>query len=415
MMTEAASAANASFAPRILLASDAGGGRGHVTTLRAVALAVGTTEGIVAALSHRTYASEIAMLCEKVLKAPDVLRPSDVPLGQPLPGGASWGVALGRMGLSDEHVVRRSLNFWRQTIVDEDISLLVADAASLALHAARGLRDEGWAIRIINIGTGYLVPPADLDRFPPLHPDIPVPVSADRVVLNTLNRVSAELDIAPLPRLPALYEVDLSLAIGFAFLDPYRESRPELDRIAPLVSASRSVAGAGDEVFVYFSAGELRDDGLVRALAELPLPRRGYIPSASPEVKARLAASGMVVMDRPASPDEIAERSRLIVHAAPHGTVCMAALAGLPQFAIPQHLEQLYNARQCESLGILGHALPGSTEMAGQISAAYADRTMAERARQVALDLRQTHPADPFAVLADRLAPEIAAAKAAMR
>jgi hypothetical protein len=43
--------------------------------------------------------------------------------------------------------------------------------------------------------------------------------------------------------------------------------------------------------------------------------------------------------------------------------------------------------------------------------AAYADRTLARQAREVALTLRRDHPADPIAALAHRLAPEIAAAQ----
>ncbi len=53
----------------------------------------------------------------------------------------------------------------------QDISILVADYAPLALMAAHGLRAEGWDIRIIAVGTGYGVPPAGLAPLPPLHPD----------------------------------------------------------------------------------------------------------------------------------------------------------------------------------------------------------------------------------------------------
>jgi hypothetical protein len=386
-----------------------------VTTLRAVALAIGPQAVCVAALSRRTYSTELDRFCEKVLKAPDVLRPLGRPAGQPLPGGASWGMALARMGLADEDTVRRGLAFWRQTIVDEDISVLVADSAPLAIHAARGLRDEGWAIRIISIGSPYFLPPADLERFPPLHDDLPVLVEDEQAALAVLNRVAAETDIAPLRRLPALYDVDLALVTGFAFLDPYRGIRPDADRIAPLAPAPRRSAGAGSEIFVYFSAGELRDEALVAALEALPFPRRGFVPSASAAVKSRLEASGMILLNHPASPAEIAEQSRLIVHAAPHGTVCLAALAGLSQFGVPQHLEQLFNAKRCEATGILAHALPGGTDLGDRIAAAYDDRAMADRAREVAVDLRRSHPADPVAVLAERLAPELAAARAALR
>ncbi|MFN7175237.1 MAG: hypothetical protein ACK4MT_11180, partial [Thermaurantiacus tibetensis] len=99
----------------------------------------------------------------------------------------------------------------------------------------------------------------------------------------------------------------------------------------------------------------------------------------------------------------IAARSRLIIHAAPHGTVSLAALAGLPQFAVPQHLEQIYNARQAAAQGILAHAEPGSPDLLEQILAASQNRIMAARAADLSATLRRQHPPDPIAVLGHRL------------
>lgn len=388
---------------RVLLANESGGGRGHVTMLRAAALALGSEARVVAALGRDIFAAELAPLCERVLKAPLLKRPIHLraPLG-PV-GSATWGDVLGGLGLGDLKKLRRGLAFWRRLIVEEDISLLVADLAPLALCAARGLRDEGWAIRIVNLGVGYTVPPADLPSFPAYLPDFQETFYPEADTLTAINRAGAGFSLPHLPALPALYDVDLSLATSFAFLDPFRDSRRPSDRIPPLVPASAQIAGAGDQVFVYFSTAELNDPALVTALEQLPLPRRGFIPRAPPEVKARLHDSGMVLLDGPASADDIAARSRLIVHAAPHGTVSLAALAGLPQFAVPQHLEQIYNARQAEAEGFLAQAPPGSCDLGDRIFAAYHDRGLAARAAQAAVKLRATHPPDPVAVLRDRL------------
>ena len=400
---------------RALLANEAGGGRGHVTTLAAAARALPDDLDIVAALARQTYADEVRARCSAVVEAPLLARPKGAATAIPgLRGNATWADALAAIGLADATKVRRGLAFWRETIVEHDISLLIADFAPLALWAARGLRDEGWAIRTVSLGVGYILPPQSLNRFPVPLPDITRLIHDEAETLANLNAVGAEFDLDPLPGLAALYRADLTLATSFEFLDPYLASRDPGERASPLVRASRSLAGGGNEVFVYFSTGELRDEGLVQSLERLPLPRRGFLPSAPPEVKARLQASGMEMLDRPATADEIAERSRLIVHAAPHGTVCLAALAGLPQFAVPQHTEQLWNARACEALGVLSHTLPGSADIADRITAAYGDGRMADRAREVAVTLRRDHPVDPEAVLADRLASEIAAARAAL-
>ncbi|WP_309664938.1 hypothetical protein [Tabrizicola sp.] len=397
--------------PRALLANEAGGGRGHVTTLRAAAKALGPDVRIIAALARQHYADELADLCEKVVKAPLLARPVGTVGEMGLPGSATWGDVLAAIGLASDHKIRRGLAFWRKLIVDEDISLLIADFSPLALRAALGLRDEGWAIRIISIGTGYLVPPAHIDRFPLFLNDYSTVFHSEAATLTLLNAVGAESGLAPLPRLAALYDVDLSLVTTFDFLDPYGADRDPEDLTGCHTAAPQALAGEGTEVFVYFSTDELTDDALVVALEGLSLPRRGYVPSASPEVRARLAASGMTLLDHPASADEIARRSRLIVHAAPHGTVCLAALCGLPQVGVPQHLEQLFNARCAEAKGILRIGRRGDPGLGAKIAAAYADVGLRDRALAVATELRRDYPGDPQAVLAARLARQVQAAR----
>jgi hypothetical protein len=396
-----------------LLANEAGGGRGHVTHLAAAARALGPGVRCIAALARDTYAAELAGLCDPVLTAPLLARPKGV--DGPVPGfrgSADLGDILAAIGLADPAKVRRGLAFWRETIVRHDISLLIADFAPLALWAAKGLRDEGWAIRCVAFGVGYTVPPIGLETFPPYLPGITRRLHAEPETLAVLNKIGAGMGLDPLPRLAALYDVDLSLATGFAAFDPFADHRPPQGRIPPLVPKSAALAGEGDEIFVYFSTAELRDEALVQALTALPMPRRGYLPSASPEVKTRLQASGMELLDQPASADAIAARSRLILHAAPQGTVSLALLAGLPQFAVPQHLEQLFNAKRAESLEVLAYAMPGSPDLADRIAVAYADRAMADRAKAVAQDLRRDHPSDALAILSRRLEPEVAAARA---
>ena len=122
-----------------------------------------------------------------------------------------------------------------------------------------------------------------------------------------LSQTATEAGIDPLPGFAALYDVDLSLATSFGFLDPYRNHRPAAKRTAPLVPAATTLAGQGDEGFVYFSITSLQAPALLDALVALPLPRRGDVPNASVEAKAQLAATACEVArklgrDNPADP-----------------------------------------------------------------------------------------------------------------
>lgn len=403
--------------PKILLANEAGIGRGHIVKLLGVAQALGPGLPIVAGLARRKHADELAVVQAEILQAPVMGYTPEAVANPALEGNATWGDYLFAMGLARENHVRHALAWWTRTIVDRDISVLVADYAPLAMLAARGLKGQGWAIEIISTGTGYAVPPADLPTFPQLLPDYARVVHQEAEVLAMLNRVGAEFHIDPLPSLPALYHADMPLPSTFPFLDPYRAYRPATDLLPPQVSTVAGLAEPGDEVFVYFSTTELADPAVVDALADLPLPRRAFVPGADAATATRLAAAGVRVMTAPQPIADIAARSRLILHSAQHGIICLAALAGLPQVAIPQHLEQLFHGRRAGQQGILD--LLDSRErnkaaLTDLLLRSYHDRPLQERARAFARALRAEHPQDANAVLQHRLAPLVARATQAL-
>lgn len=383
---------------RALLANEAGGGRGHVTKLDQIGrllAELGVQVG--AALGRLAHAAELSSAGGRIIAAP-AMRWNPAEKGAE--GNATFGDYLAAMGLARADVVGRGLAFWRQAILRSGASILVADFAPLAQRAALGLRAEGHDIRVVVIGTGYGVPPGHLPAFPRLLPDWGHSVRNEGETLATLNRVATMAGLDPLPALPALYACDLAMPQTFAFLDPYDGLRPEGAALFPPVAALPPLAdGKGDEVFVYFSGGELADDGLFGALRDLGLPRRGYLPATPPDRLAALAASGMAIETEPLPWAAIAARSRLILHAAPHGTLCAAALAGLPQLGIPQHMEQMFHATRADWVGILrmaGRRQDGAA-LADAILAAWSDTTYAMAARDFAAHLRAGLPVDPQA------------------
>jgi hypothetical protein len=390
-------------APRVLLASELGAGRGHVVKLARVAGALGPGLPLVAALPGLRHAADLRSMGARVIRCPRLRVTSPA-------GNATWACYLGAV-LNEATAVRRSLGFWRDLIVAEDISILVADYAPLALWAAQTLRAEGWDIRIIAVGTGYGVPPDGLERLPRLVPGYDRVVHPEAGTLALLNQVAEGMGIAPLPRLAALGRADRALVATFPFLDPY--GRPAAALCPPLVDLSHGLA-EGDELFVYFSRDEPAGPDLAEALTRLPLPRRGYLPGADATVKARLRAAGMIVEEAPIPAALIARRSRMVLHAAPHGTLCMAALAGLPQAGLPGHMEQMTHATRAAAAGILRLIPPGKATAAGimaLVTQVYDDAAMRGRARDLALELRAGFPADPMADLARRLAPQVRAAR----
>lgn len=393
--------------PRILLANEAGVGRGHLTLLAQVARAFGPGAEIAAGVPSLRHAAELAAQGIEVIAGPRLRYTREARADPQLAGNSTWGDYLAALGLSRPEVVRFHLRWWREKIVDHDAAVLIADYAPLALWAARGLKAEGWEIEILSVGTGYGLPPARLASFPRLLPDHGRQVTTEAETLAVLNRVAAEEGLAPLGTLPSVAAADRELAFTLAHLDPYPRAPGE--RFVPILSPLPPLStGAGSELFVYFSWNELQDPDLVQALADLPLPRRAYLPGAPDTVRDRLRASGVAVEDRPLGMAEIAARSRLVFGAGTHGLQCLCALAGLPMVALPAHLEQLYHCRQSEARGLL-RSVPfdrrGAADIAGAILSAWSDPGLAGTARDFAGSLRRDYPGDPAALLASQLAP----------
>ena len=67
---------------------------------------------------------------------------------------------------------------------------------------------------------------------------------------------------------------------------------------------------------------------------------------------AALAAQGVIVQNTPYPLDLIRRRARILVNAGQHGTLCFGMMAGLPQVALPQHLEHSYYARRAAHHGM---------------------------------------------------------------
>jgi UDP:flavonoid glycosyltransferase YjiC (YdhE family) len=315
---------------------------------------------------------------------------------------ATWGEYLGDLGFDRVDRIRGAVNWWRQAMQARETALLVADYAPLAQIAARSL-----GIPCVVTSQGYGLAPSHLPRFPELHPEASLRLHDESQLLANVNAVVAEVGLPLLAGLPEVYRADLSLVHTFDFLDPYRRWRrdqclPPVNDYSPVMSLD------GDEVFVYFSTEELERTGVVEALERLPMPRRGFLLRAAPDVSARLAASGMVLESAPVPVAEIARRSRVLLHAGQHGMLSVGLLAGLPQVALPQNLEQLFHAQRAEAAGVARVIIPRECvqeRLLATVSALYDDAVAREAARGLALSLRAELDAAPRDLLARAVAP----------
>lgn len=390
--------------PRILLVNEAGGGRGHIQHLLYLARAFGPGAAFLAGLGRMEHADELAAVGAECFRG---VRLAFAPDGQHGDSSGSWGQFLAAIGLADEALLGRQIGWWQRLILSRAVDLVVADHAPVVLLAVRGLQARGIAVRSLSTGNHFTVPHWRRPAFPALFPEYTRRPHDEDALLAGVNRAGAAHGVPALPGLPGLYRADMTLVWALPGMDPdeaLREGPP-----VSMLGRDLPLAGGGDEVFVYFSTTELRVPAVMEALKALPLPRRGYLPGATAAQRAELAAAGMIVEPAPLPQAAIVERSRMILAAGQHGTVMMALAAGLPQVALPQHLEQRSHAEAAARMGtarVLRAAQRRDPQaIIDACLAVHADGAMAGRAQAVARGLRPALPADPAAALRARIAP----------
>jgi UDP:flavonoid glycosyltransferase YjiC (YdhE family) len=118
-----------------------------------------------------------------------------------------------------------------------------------------------------------------------------------------------------------------------------------------------------------------------------------------------MTAAGVIIERQPVPVDEIARRTRLLLNSAQSGIASLGLAAGLPQVCFPQHLEQLYVARQIADAGAgvsVGRSAT-TDEISTTIKTAYHDASLSARAREFSAEVRPYFAQDVDAIIRRRL------------
>ena len=383
-----------------LLAWEGGSGRGHVVTLRTVAEALRDRFTFDAALCKLEFKDELAGLCEPV-QGPWLPYSGEYRKSRGNPIVSTWGELLGDVGFRSPEILREGIGWWQGVMRECEISLVIADNAPFALLAARGL-----GIPCVAIGTGYLVPAPEMESFPILLPRHATRIHDEAEILETINSVIPEFGVPKLDRLPAVYASTDQLVFTLPMLDPYAQWRMQ-PLLPPILGGDPELASDGEEIFIYFSTWEKSDPGLMEAIGSLGGRARIFMPGMDEAMGQDFARRGVLVEQSPVPAHLIARRSRLMVNAAQHGTLCLGLASGLPQVSVPQDVEKEYNAGAVESRGVLRQVDKddrGADRFRQIVLDAYEDAAMARRARDLADELRPHFQANQRKLIRRRIA-----------
>ena len=383
-----------------LLAWEGGRGRGHVVTLKAVADAVRDRFEFDAALCRVEYKHELSEFCEPV-QGPWLPFSDEYRKSKGNPRTATWGEFMGDIGFRRPEILRESIGWWQQVMRDCEISLVIADCAPCALLAARGL-----GIPSVAVGTGYLVQPAGMESFPVLLPRHATLIHDEAEIVETINSVIPDFGLPKLQRLPEVYASTDQLVFTLDMLDPYAAWRSQ-PLLPPVTGGTVEPDPGGDEIFIYFSTSEKSDPGLMEAIGGLGVPVRLFMPDIDDALAEDFTRRGVLVERSPVPVELIAKRTRLMVNAAQHGTLCLGLAAGLPQVSVPQDLEKQYHADAAASRGVLisvDEKDRGADSFRSILLDAYEDAGLARRARDLAEELKPQFSANQRKLIRRRLA-----------
>lgn len=397
---------------RVMLAWEGGAGRGHVVTLARVARALSGLVPCDAALGWMTHAAEIAPWCEGVFPGVKLPYNTNARKARSAPPAASWAEWLLDCGFADGVKMARRVGWWLDTLERRQTTLLIGDYAPCALMAARIAN-----IPALAIGTGYGIPPANLTSFPAFLAEYAEREADEAALTHGLNHALGPLGLPTLSHLPQIYHRSGEIIRTLDLLDPYR-GRRTAPYLPPVADYAGVADGQGGEVFCYFSTTELAQPGLVEGLETCGLPLRGYLPGASDDLRARLAASGMVIETAPLPITEIGRTARMICNSGQHGMVCLGLAAGLPQICFPQHLEQLFTARCAQQAGVARVVWPrsaSSDSIRATLQAAWEDSSALASAQALAHALAPGFTHDDSTMLRAAIAPWLQAKGVARR
>ena len=331
---------------RALLAWESGSGRGHIVALKKVAEAISDRFECDAALCRMKHADELAQTCISVFQSRYLSFDTNSPRTGSGVQTATWGEFLGDIGFRKPEFLAAQIAWWKSEIQKRRITLVVADFAPCAMLAARSL-----GIPCVAISPGYGLPPGHLVEFPVLIPEFATRLYDEADIVAAINEAGVSVDLPPLEHLPQIYDCEAHIVRTLPMLDPHHDARA-FPVLSPIDAPMAEIEGAGDEVFVYFSTNEASEPEVIRAIGNLGLPTRAFAPALDEAGLAALAAQGVIVQNTPYPLDLIRRRARILVNAGQHGTLCFGMMAGLPQVALPQHLEHSYYARRAAHHGM---------------------------------------------------------------
>lgn len=275
------------------------------------------------------------------------------------------------------HDLSRAVSAWDGLFAVVEPDLIVADTSPVVTLAARG------RIPVVVTGSGFAVPPSDLEKFPSLGENV-ADDAIQELMRDAANTVLRARGAPSLDRLPQLLDGEGRAAFSFPKLDPYAGLRPE-PPLRPCGCPEPLPFPAAPLLFAHVGSDQPFAGAAVRGFDRAGLAVAAYFPGPESAATAFLAALGAELYEAPPSQPDILSRASLVVS----GDVWLAQAAyaaGRPQIFLPSNPEARLLGEKLQDLGC-GITLRrfGSEELAAAIREVTLNPTYRQRAEAEAL------------------------------
>ncbi|MCG6859554.1 MAG: hypothetical protein LJE67_15960 [Salaquimonas sp.] len=258
----------------------------------------------------------------------------------------TFGQNLGFNGYHDSDLIHDRILAWQAILDAVKPDLVVSDFSPTLNLACRG------RVPLVVAGSGFLVPPADIERYPRLHDRASAPLFDELALAGNVNRALGRLGLPLIEALPEVMDGQERCVCTMAIFDPYDGMRREACIGTILEAMPELNEEPEDRLMVYLQKPALARPETVEMLLALPLPATLYIPGMDEAMRARFRDAGHEPLTGPADVTEVLPRVRAVISQGGIGLASTALLTGRPQLVLNTHIEELLTGEAIERSGL---------------------------------------------------------------
>ncbi|HIP80538.1 MAG TPA: hypothetical protein EYH07_19020 [Kiloniellaceae bacterium] len=280
---------------------------------------------------------------------------------------------------------------WRTLFDHLRPDLVICDHSPVTCFAAYG------RIPVVQVGSGFTVPPAQGETFPPFREKKKAVVDTDHLV-SVMNDVQSRLGGPKVPSVTAPLRTTGRLVCTLVGLDPYKDFRED-----PVIGPTEGLQAPmpmprTPALFVYLGIEHRITPKFLEVLKASKLPAEAYIRGMTEETAKKYMRPGLTFYKSPQPIDKMLRKATMTVHHGGSGMCLASCSAGRIQLALPIHEETLLNTRALGRIGVGRMATGKELEEDGQaiLNETIADPKRAERAKIIAKEIKDVGPFRPM-------------------